>query len=122
LILFYVNFRDCLLYSNVSAHASAVLNCIVARASGSAYSRLSKQFDFAFLGRFYRCVRCPAAYHTDDLCVAAGCTQLGHNSIVCSRHFEPEVSSKGRYHTRVNVGWCFQCSKGWYRIKLLLSD
>ena len=65
-----------------------------------------------YVGRMYRCVRCPTAYHANDLCIAAGSHHLGGLDIVCSRHFTPDLHSKRRYHSRVNVGWCFICSIG----------
>jgi len=68
--------------------------------------------DVVFVGRMYRCVRCPTAYHANDLCIAAGSVHLSGLDIVCSRHFKPDLHVKGRYHSRVNVGWCFICSKG----------
>ena len=57
-----------------------------------------------------RCLRCPVAYHTGDLCVAAGSQVLSPNAIVCTNHFS---AKKGySHHSHVNVSWCFVCSKG----------
>ncbi|XP_067100108.1 histone-lysine N-methyltransferase NSD2 [Osmerus mordax] len=61
-------------------------------------------------GRMTRCLRCPVAYHTGDLCVAAGSQVLSPNAIVCTNHFS---AKKGySHHSHVNVSWCFVCSKG----------
>ncbi|KAG7459038.1 hypothetical protein MATL_G00226990 [Megalops atlanticus] len=61
-------------------------------------------------GKMMRCVRCPVAYHTGDLCVAAGSEMLTPTSIICTNHF---TAKKGySHHTHVNVSWCFVCSKG----------
>ncbi|KAK7109515.1 histone-lysine N-methyltransferase NSD2-like [Littorina saxatilis] len=61
-------------------------------------------------GRLYRCVRCPTAYHVGDFCVAAGSIHLGGYHILCSNHFQPVKGHK--HHLRINVSWCFSCSKG----------
>lgn len=62
------------------------------------------------LGKMMRCVRCPVAYHGGDACLAAGCSVIASNSIICTGHF---TARKGkRHHTHVNVSWCFVCSKG----------
>nr|XP_045017405.1 histone-lysine N-methyltransferase NSD2 isoform X2 [Jaculus jaculus] len=61
-------------------------------------------------GKMMRCVRCPVAYHGGDACLAAGCSVIASNSIICTGHF---TARKGkRHHTHVNVSWCFVCSKG----------
>ncbi|KAJ8388273.1 hypothetical protein AAFF_G00135340 [Aldrovandia affinis] len=61
-------------------------------------------------GKMMRCTRCPVAYHTGDLCVAAGSEMLTSSAIVCTNHF---TAKKGySHHTHVNVSWCFVCSKG----------
>ena len=57
-----------------------------------------------------RCVRCPVAYHGGDACLAAGCSVIASNSVICTNHF---TARKGkRHHAHVNVSWCFVCSKG----------
>ncbi|KAL8580841.1 hypothetical protein ACOMHN_017345 [Nucella lapillus] len=61
-------------------------------------------------GRLYRCVRCPTAYHVGDFCIAAGSIHLGGYHILCSNHFQPVKNHK--HHLRINVSWCFSCSKG----------
>lgn len=61
-------------------------------------------------GRLLRCVRCPTAYHTGDFCIAAGSENLPGNNIVCSKHFQPNRTQK--YHTHINVSWCFVCNLG----------
>ncbi|XP_077859021.1 histone-lysine N-methyltransferase NSD2 isoform X4 [Macaca mulatta] len=61
-------------------------------------------------GKMMRCVRCPVAYHSGDACLAAGCSVIASNSIICTAHF---TARKGkRHHAHVNVSWCFVCSKG----------
>lgn len=66
--------------------------------------------DCLIAGRLYRCVRCPVAYHIGDFCIAAGSEHLGGYHIVCSGHFKPIKTQK--HHLRINVSWCFSCSKG----------
>ncbi|XP_037386616.1 histone-lysine N-methyltransferase NSD2 isoform X4 [Talpa occidentalis] len=78
-------------------------SCVSCHATNPAHPRPSK-------GRMMRCVRCPVAYHGGDACLAAGCSVIASNSIVCTAHF---TASKGkRHHAHVNVSWCFVCSKG----------
>ncbi|XP_029808482.1 histone-lysine N-methyltransferase NSD2 [Suricata suricatta] len=78
-------------------------SCVSCHASNPSNPRPSK-------GKLMRCVRCPVAYHGGDACLAAGCTVIASNSIVCSGHF---TARKGRrHHAHVNVSWCFVCSKG----------
>ncbi|KAM9354803.1 histone-lysine N-methyltransferase NSD2 [Pholidichthys leucotaenia] len=61
-------------------------------------------------GRLMRCLRCPVAYHTGDLCMAAGSEMVTNTTIICTNHFS---AKKGyRHHSHVNVSWCFVCSKG----------
>ncbi|KAL0969514.1 hypothetical protein UPYG_G00228270 [Umbra pygmaea] len=61
-------------------------------------------------GKMMRCLRCPVAYHTGELCVAAGSEMVTSSSIICTRHFS---AKKGySHHGHVNVSWCFVCSKG----------
>ncbi|PVD31080.1 hypothetical protein C0Q70_10357 [Pomacea canaliculata] len=64
----------------------------------------------AVKGRLLRCVRCPTAYHVGDFCIAAGSKHLAGYHIVCSGHFKPLKSQA--HHVRINVSWCFSCSKG----------
>nr|XP_020496175.1 histone-lysine N-methyltransferase, H3 lysine-36 and H4 lysine-20 specific-like isoform X1 [Labrus bergylta] len=61
-------------------------------------------------GRLVRCVRCPVAYHANDLCMAAGCVVLSNNSIICPNHFTARRGVKN--HEHVNVSWCFVCTEG----------
>lgn len=68
---------------------------------------------FCLAGRLYRCIRCPTAYHVGDFCIAAGSVHLGGYHILCSNHFQPVKSHK--HHLRINVSWCFSCSKGGQR-------
>lgn len=61
-------------------------------------------------GRLMRCVRCPVAYHSNDVCLAAGTVILASNSMICPNHF---TARRGcRNHEHVNVSWCFVCSEG----------
>ncbi|XP_039087976.1 histone-lysine N-methyltransferase NSD2 isoform X1 [Hyaena hyaena] len=78
-------------------------SCLSCHASNPSNPRPSK-------GKMMRCVRCPVAYHGGDACLAAGCSVIASNSIICSGHF---TARKGkRHHAHVNVSWCFVCSKG----------
>ncbi|KAH9519061.1 Histone-lysine N-methyltransferase nsd2 [Bulinus truncatus] len=61
-------------------------------------------------GRFYRCIRCPTAYHAGDLCIAAGSQNIAGTYIICGDHFQPNKSLS--CHSRLNITWCFSCSKG----------
>ena len=63
-----------------------------------------------FTGRFFKCIRCPTAYHVGEFCMAAGSMQLEGHNIVCSRHFQPVRTQS--HHQHINVSWCFLCSKG----------
>uniref|UniRef100_A0A3P8Z936 Nuclear receptor binding SET domain protein 2 n=1 Tax=Esox lucius TaxID=8010 RepID=A0A3P8Z936_ESOLU len=61
-------------------------------------------------GKMMRCLRCPVAYHTGEMCVAAGSEMLTPTTIICTHHF---TAKKGySHHAHVNVSWCFVCSKG----------
>uniref|UniRef100_A0A8D2DER7 Histone-lysine N-methyltransferase NSD2 n=1 Tax=Sciurus vulgaris TaxID=55149 RepID=A0A8D2DER7_SCIVU len=78
-------------------------SCVSCHASNPSHPRPAK-------GKMMRCVRCPVAYHGGDACLAAGCTVIASNSIICTGHF---TARKGkRHHSHVNVSWCFVCSKG----------
>lgn len=78
-------------------------SCLSCHASNPSNPRPSK-------GKMMRCVRCPVAYHGGDTCLAAGCSVITSNSIICTSHF---TARKGkRHHAHVNVSWCFVCSKG----------
>ncbi|XP_068608104.1 histone-lysine N-methyltransferase NSD2 [Brachionichthys hirsutus] len=61
-------------------------------------------------GRLMRCLRCPVAYHTGDLCVAAGSEVISSTSIICTNHFSAKKACSR--HRHVNVSWCFVCSRG----------
>ncbi|XP_061608937.1 uncharacterized protein nsd1b isoform X2 [Phyllopteryx taeniolatus] len=76
------------------------LTCFIANPGSSSISK----------GRLVRCVRCPVAYHANDLCMAAGCVVLSNNSIICPNHFTPRRGVKN--HEHVNVSWCFVCTEG----------
>ncbi|KAM9086463.1 histone-lysine N-methyltransferase NSD2 isoform 1-T1 [Megaptera novaeangliae] len=78
-------------------------SCLSCHASNPSNPRPSK-------GKMMRCVRCPVAYHGGDACLAAGCSVIASNSVICTNHF---TARKGkRHHAHVNVSWCFVCSKG----------
>lgn len=64
-------------------------------------------FTLRSTGSLLRCLRCPTAYHSSDVCLAAGSERLPGNAIVCSRHLTKSTSQQ-----HVNVNWCFLCSKG----------
>ncbi|TSW48756.1 Histone-lysine N-methyltransferase NSD2 [Bagarius yarrelli] len=77
--------------------------CLSCHCSGRGTAKATK-------GKMIRCLRCPVAYHTGDLCIAAGSEMLTPTTMLCTNHFNPK---KGyRHHTHVNVSWCFICSKG----------
>ena len=62
-----------------------------------------------------KCLRCPATYHTGNLCVPAGTEILTATQIICPRHFsvaEKKNSRKGMKSNVVNTMWCFICSAG----------
>uniref|UniRef100_A0A4W5KK47 Nuclear receptor binding SET domain protein 2 n=1 Tax=Hucho hucho TaxID=62062 RepID=A0A4W5KK47_9TELE len=61
-------------------------------------------------GKLMRCLRCPVAYHTGEMCVAAGSEMLTPTTIICTNHFSPKKGYS--HHSHVNVSWCFVCSKG----------
>ncbi|XP_045579778.1 histone-lysine N-methyltransferase NSD2 isoform X1 [Salmo salar] len=61
-------------------------------------------------GKLMRCLRCPVAYHTGEVCVAAGSEMLTPTTIICTNHFSPQKGYS--HHSHVNVSWCFVCSKG----------
>jgi len=61
-------------------------------------------------GRLFKCVRCPTAYHSGDMCIAAGSQILAGQHILCSNHFQ--AKTKQKIHTKINVTWCMICSKG----------
>ncbi|XP_064809171.1 histone-lysine N-methyltransferase NSD2 isoform X2 [Oncorhynchus masou masou] len=63
-------------------------------------------------GKLMRCLRCPVAYHTGEVCVAAGSEMLTPTTIICTNHFSPKKGYS--HHSHVNVSWCFVCSKGQY--------
>uniref|UniRef100_A0A8C6NWQ2 Histone-lysine N-methyltransferase, H3 lysine-36 specific n=1 Tax=Nothobranchius furzeri TaxID=105023 RepID=A0A8C6NWQ2_NOTFU len=76
------------------------LTCFITSPNSSSISK----------GRLVRCVRCPVAYHANDLCMAAGSMVLSNNSIICPNHFTPRRRYKN--HEHVNVSWCFVCTEG----------
>ncbi|XP_026800594.2 histone-lysine N-methyltransferase NSD2 isoform X3 [Pangasianodon hypophthalmus] len=77
--------------------------CLSCHCSGRGTAKATK-------GKMIRCLRCPVAYHTGDLCIAAGSEMLTPTTMLCTNHFNPK---KGyRHHTHVNVSWCFICSNG----------
>jgi hypothetical protein len=60
-------------------------------------------------GRFWKCIRCPNAYHIGDFCIPAGSVFLAGCNIICPDHFQPVKGQS--HHNRVNVTWCFVCCK-----------
>ncbi|XP_077596420.1 uncharacterized protein nsd1b [Stigmatopora nigra] len=76
------------------------LTCFISNPGGASVSK----------GRLLRCVRCPVAYHANDMCLAAGCVILSGNSVICPNHFTPRRGVKN--HEHVNVSWCFVCTEG----------
>ncbi|KAK6306795.1 hypothetical protein J4Q44_G00219430 [Coregonus suidteri] len=61
-------------------------------------------------GKMMRCLRCPVAYHTGEVCVAAGSEMVTPTTTICTNHFSPKKGYS--HHSHVNVSWCFVCSKG----------
>ncbi|XP_030371426.1 probable histone-lysine N-methyltransferase Mes-4 isoform X2 [Scaptodrosophila lebanonensis] len=53
-----------------------------------------------------KCVKCPATYHIDGLCIPAGSRILTMTHIICPRHY----TAKG--DKNLNVLWCYICVKG----------
>lgn len=68
-------------------------------------------------GLMYRCIRCPTAYHANDLCIAAGTVLIAGYNIICNSHLLTSKSPK-RAVLHVNATWCFTCSKGKFLQKL----
>ena len=62
------------------------------------------------IGKLYKCIRCPSAYHTGDMCIAAGSRYVAGHHIVCSDHFKRD--KKNITHSHINTNWCFVCSLG----------
>jgi [histone H3]-lysine36 N-dimethyltransferase NSD2 len=70
----------------------------------------TKQFN----GRFFKCFKCPKAYHMSDYCLAAGSHLIGDCYIICPDHFKPNNSIS--HHKLINVSWCLLCCKSGYLI------
>ncbi|RUS83107.1 hypothetical protein EGW08_009139 [Elysia chlorotica] len=64
----------------------------------------------ALKGRYYRCIRCPTSYHVGDHCIPAGSEIIAGSNIICADHFTPNKTLSS--HSRLNITWCFTCSKG----------
>ncbi|GFR98820.1 histone-lysine N-methyltransferase [Elysia marginata] len=64
----------------------------------------------AFKGRYYRCIRCPVSYHVGDHCIPAGSVIVAGSYIICADHFRPNKTLS--CHSRLNITWCFTCSRG----------
>lgn len=60
-------------------------------------------------GQFYKCIKCPTAYHISDFCVAAGCRHLAGLNMICSKHFVPKKSNS--HHVRIHYSSCMNCQK-----------
>uniref|UniRef100_A0A8C8DRT5 Histone-lysine N-methyltransferase NSD3 n=1 Tax=Oryzias sinensis TaxID=183150 RepID=A0A8C8DRT5_9TELE len=76
---------------------------------------LERDLQRASKGRLIHCIRCPTAYHTSDVCMAAGSVILTHHIMICSNH--GSTKKNGLLSSPVNVGWCFLCARG-----LLVQD
>jgi hypothetical protein len=74
---------------------------------GSGMMLLSQSSQIPFKGRFFKCIRCPSAYHVGDFCIAAGSLVQAGPHIICPNHFVP--ITRFYHHQRVNVSWCFVC-------------
>ncbi|KAF7256463.1 hypothetical protein EG68_06396 [Paragonimus skrjabini miyazakii] len=55
-----------------------------------------------------QCVRCPASFHTGDLCTPAGSVEVSLSHIVCPRHYEDSLDSQPALKTQ-HPNWCFKC-------------
>ncbi|CAL8074345.1 unnamed protein product [Calicophoron daubneyi] len=58
-----------------------------------------------------QCVRCPAAFHTGDLCTPAGSVEVSLSHIVCPRHYDETLIGSGSFKT-MHPSWCFECFSG----------
>ncbi|XP_018319115.1 uncharacterized protein LOC108732676 isoform X2 [Agrilus planipennis] len=61
-----------------------------------------------------KCLRCPATYHTSNMCVPAGTIILSSSQILCPRH-RKRIRNSGKLPNNVqtiNTTWCFICSEG----------
>ncbi|KAH8871500.1 Histone-lysine N-methyltransferase NSD3 [Schistosoma japonicum] len=61
-------------------------------------------------GPFLECVRCPAVFHTGDLCTPAGSVEVSLSHIVCPRHFDEPLLTLTNFKTQ-HPNWCFHCYK-----------
>ncbi|CAH8515867.1 unnamed protein product [Schistosoma turkestanicum] len=61
-------------------------------------------------GPFLECVRCPAVFHTGDLCTPAGSVEVSLSHIVCPRHFDESLLTLSNFKTQ-HPNWCFHCFK-----------
>ncbi|KAK4470584.1 hypothetical protein MN116_006125 [Schistosoma mekongi] len=61
-------------------------------------------------GPFLECVRCPAVFHTGDLCTPAGSVEVSLSHIVCPRHFDEPLLTLTNFKTQ-HPYWCFHCYK-----------
>ncbi|CAH8547196.1 unnamed protein product [Schistosoma mattheei] len=61
-------------------------------------------------GPFLECVRCPAVFHTGDLCTPAGSVEVSLSHIVCPRHFDESLLTLSNFKTQ-HPNWCFHCLK-----------
>nr|CAH8857463.1 unnamed protein product [Trichobilharzia regenti] len=59
-------------------------------------------------GPFLECVRCPAVFHTGDLCTPAGSVEVSLSHIVCPRHFDDSLQLLPNFKTQ-HPNWCFHC-------------
>ncbi|CAH8580669.1 unnamed protein product [Heterobilharzia americana] len=61
-------------------------------------------------GPLLECVRCPAVFHTGDLCTPAGSVEVSLSHIVCPRHFDESLLGLSNFKTQ-HPNWCFHCFK-----------
>ncbi|KAA0190503.1 putative set domain protein [Fasciolopsis buskii] len=52
--------------------------------------------------------RCPAAFHTGDLCTPAGSVEVSLSHIVCPRHYDKTLNETNHFKTQ-HPNWCFHC-------------
>uniref|UniRef100_A0AAZ3RSV3 Nuclear receptor binding SET domain protein 2 n=1 Tax=Oncorhynchus tshawytscha TaxID=74940 RepID=A0AAZ3RSV3_ONCTS len=60
-------------------------------------------------GKLMRCLRCPVAYHTGEVCVAAGSEMLTPTTIICTNHFSPKKGYSHHSHYLLLCGQLLCC-------------
>ncbi|ESN96186.1 hypothetical protein HELRODRAFT_107348, partial [Helobdella robusta] len=71
----------------------------------------AEKMGMAERGKMLKCIVCPNAYHTGDLCIAAGSRILSNGWIICGDHHQMS-DNKRKHQEHVNVAWCFSCGEG----------